>query len=207
MSILEGLQAWLERVEEELWRAHNDVMNATGARVFIDAATASSSAGFVSFAKGLLREVNKFLTAVNWSETFFVYLGVFHVAVWACAIAATWGAVSDERIFCVCMLIGALLLAGVSANGYAGRHAHLLFEEPGVNYFTEDGIMMTVVYFLPLLGLLVLLQLRLMYRVVSLMARAKRAQFRREMRAMAQRDGAPTSGDREDAAGRSKKSQ
>lgn len=205
MSFLDSVQEWLGDVEDQFWTAHNEVMEATGARAFVDAASASSlSIG--SLAEGFRREIYNFYTAVNWSEPFFRYLGAFHVVVWVAAITATWGAVSDERIMTVCAVLGVLLLSGIPANSYAGRHADWLFQEPGVNYFTEDGIMMMVAYLLPLLALLVYLQLRQGYRVVSLMVQLKRAQLRRRMRQEARRESCGGAHEGE-AAGDSKKTQ
>ncbi|GET91711.1 hypothetical protein, conserved [Leishmania tarentolae] len=181
MPLLDQLQEWLGSIEDEFWKAHNEVMEETGARALIDAATASSfSIG--SLTQGFLHEIHNFYAAVNWSEPFFRYLGIFHVVVWVATITATWGAVSDERIMAVCAILGVLLLLGIPANSYAGRHAEWLLQEPGVNYFTEDGIMMMVIYLLPLLVLLVYLQLRQGYRIVSLMTQLKREQIRRRMR-------------------------
>ncbi|AYU81939.1 conserved hypothetical protein [Leishmania infantum JPCM5] len=205
MSFLASLQEWLGSVEDEFWTAHNEVMEATGARAFVDAA-AASSLSIGSLAEGFLREIYNFYTAVNWSEPFFRYLGVFHAVVWVAAITATWGAVSDERIMVVCAVLGVLVLSGIPANSYAGRHAERLFQEPGVNYFTEDGTMMMVVYLLPLLVLLVYLQLRQGYRVVSLMVQLKRAQLRRRMRQEARRESCGGAHG-EEAAGDSKKMQ
>ncbi|CAJ1034539.1 putative Transmembrane protein 18 [Leishmania shawi] len=206
MLSLERLQAWCASVEDAFWAAHNEVMNATGARVFLDAAAAAPSLSIGSLVGGFLRAAYQFYAAVNWSEPFFRYLAAFHIIVWVATLTSTWGAVSDERIMGVCAVLGVLLLSGIPANSYAGRHAERLFQEPGVNYFTEDGTMMMVVYLLPLLVLFAYLQLRQGYRIVSLMLQLKRAQLRRQLRQEARRKdcGDSCSGD---AAGESKKTQ
>ncbi|KAG5470366.1 hypothetical protein LSCM4_03062 [Leishmania orientalis] len=188
MSFLESLRAWVGKVEDELWAAHDEFMNATGARAFLDAA-AMSSFSMDSLSEGFLQGIYNFYTAVNWSEPFFRYLCVFHIIVWVAAIAATWGAVSDERITVVCVVLVVLLLSGIPANSFAGRHAAWFFREPGVNYFTEDGIVMVVVYALPVLILLVCLQLRQICRLVSLMLQLKRAKLRLQRRREARGEG------------------
>lgn len=178
---MEALHTWLGNAEEEFWKAHNELMDALGVHRLLEAA-ATSPVSVGSLVRGFPSEVRRFYTAVDWTEPFFRYLGGFHVAVWVITLALTWGPVSDERILGACAAIGVLLLSGMPLNSYAGQHADVLFQEPGVNYFTEDGIMMMIVYMLPLLVLLVGLQLRLAYRVIKLMVLVKRAQVRRRLR-------------------------
>ncbi|KAG5470781.1 hypothetical protein LSCM1_02031 [Leishmania martiniquensis] len=205
MPYLESLHAWLGRVEDELWRAHDEFLNVTGARAFLDAAS-TSSFSMRSISDRFLEDIFNFYTAVNWSEPFFRYLCAFHIVVWVTAIAATWGAVSDERITGVCVMVGVLLLAGIPANAYAGRHAEWIFREPGVNYFTEDGTMLMVLYAVPMLALMVCLQLRQVCRVVWLMVQLHRAKLRLQLRKQARREGHGDA-DGGDNAGDSKKTQ
>lgn len=181
--LMSSLDTWLANVEAEFWKAHGEVMNATGFQKVLDAFAGSSNA---SDSPSLLLRIREdaidFYRAVNWSEPFLRYLAVFHMLTWAVVFYVTRGPVSDERLIAVCVVLTVMVLAGMPLNGVGSRYAASLFTEPDANYFSEDGIFVAVVYMVPLILLIVCLQIRMACRVVKLMVQVKRAQVKRKLR-------------------------
>lgn len=176
-----SFDAWLADVEVEFWKAHNEVMDATGFRNVLDslASTSFSPSSIVAHVKA---DAKDFFKAVNWSEPFFRYLAAFHVLILIAVFYFTRGPVSDERLITVCVALTVTVLAGMGLNTLGDRYASALFEEKDVNYFTEDGIFVAVVFMAPLIVLIVCLQVRMGCRVVKLMVQVKQAQVKRTLR-------------------------
>ncbi|KPA85020.1 hypothetical protein ABB37_01446 [Leptomonas pyrrhocoris] len=184
-----SFDSWLASVEDEFWKAHNEVMNATGLRQVIDALT-SSSENSGSFFAHVRAEVEAFYRSVNWSEPFFRYLAAFHALIWIVVLYGTRGSASDERLIVVCVMLTCTVLAGVVLNNVGRRYASSIFVDPDVNYFSEDGIFIAAVFMAPMIVLILCLQLRMVCRAMRLMVEVKRAQVKRRLRREAKQQSA-----------------
>ncbi|KPI84600.1 hypothetical protein ABL78_6361 [Leptomonas seymouri] len=176
--------AWLADMEDDFWKAHSEVMNATGFRRVLDT-FADSNEISGSFFSHILAEAKDFYRAVNWSEPFFRCLAAFHIFMWVATLYSARGSVSDERLIAVCVALTCAVLAGIALNNLGSRYASSIFVEPDVNYFSEDYLFIAVVYMAPLVALIIALQIRIVCRVVKLMVQVKRAQVRRKLRSEA----------------------
>ncbi|ESL10913.1 hypothetical protein TRSC58_01346 [Trypanosoma rangeli SC58] len=170
---------------EGLWTtlvdAHLEVLNATGWGALLDGLAVSWSEGGSGMLYFIYQQVSDFVAAVNWSEPFFTYLALFHLAVIVLVLALTWHA-SVERIFVVDALV--LLLGWCSShiNEFGRSHASAIFVEKGVNYFDRGGLFITVVYWCPLFIVALLLQGRLFVQMLRWMIVTKRKQLQKEMK-------------------------
>ncbi|RNF27539.1 uncharacterized protein Tco025E_00189 [Trypanosoma conorhini] len=171
----------MEGIWKSLVDAHLELLNATGWGALLDVLNASWSEGGGGVLRLIYQPVSEFVAAVNWSEPFFAYLALFHLAVIVLVLMLTWRA-SAERIFVVDVLV--LLLGWCSShlNEFGRSHASEIFLEKGVNYFDREGLFISVVYWCPLFLLALLLQGRLLLQMLKLMIATKRKQLRKEMK-------------------------
>lgn len=131
------------------------------------------------------RQAWLFYHAVNWSEPFFKYLGVFHVNMLVISIIATWGNASPERILCMVAVLLFFSFLAFPINSYGSAHAEEIFFEPGVNYFDENGLFIAVVYWLPLVLMAGVQIMRLFLRLLEMMVEVKKKQLQAEQRQLA----------------------
>lgn len=192
----------MEGVIKSLIDAHNEVMEQTGWGRLLANLTAAVQL-LPEASQSILEEVSFFRHSVHWGDPFFKCLLAFHVGVatlvvylvfvrWqpkrprpegvtrAMELAA--GHV-EEKLFALSVVLVLFSLSAYPLNALGTRHGHRLFADAETNYFDGNVIFIGVVYWLPLVLLSLLVQLKLMFNVLRLLVVSKGEQLKARRRA------------------------
>lgn len=192
----------MESVVNKFWEAHHELMEQTG---WGDIAANLSLAlrATPDAVRELVQEAKFFRYAINWNEPFFKYLAAFHVVLYAMVLYAVfwrWQPTrprpegvsramelarshAEEKLFALSMALVLLSFSAYPLNRLGAKYGAQLFVESGVNYFDDNILFVGVVYWFPLVLLSLLVQLKLLFNVVRLMAVAKGEQMRARQKA------------------------
>lgn len=118
-----------------------------------------------------------FVSAVDWSEPFFLGLAALHAAILGGLVILARRA-SSEIVMVYFFFVVTAVFAAEYLNQWGSRHHAALFPRSNVNYFDEGGIFVSAVFSAPLLVVSFVAQLILFGRLASQLVKNKRAHLR-----------------------------
>lgn len=127
---------------------------------------------------GVFDGIAAFVNAVDWSESFFVYLLTFHVIVLVSTLGFSWGSTNRTAAAMVMLLV--MILCASPLNALGKEHFKDLFADQRTNYFDDNGVFVGAVFAAPLMLLAFFLQLKLFWNLMIMMIKVKKAKLRHE---------------------------